>query len=340
MSKPETTPCPGRHEAIAALVDGGLTPTEREILEEHLADCDLCLELLAETTALVHAAQPGEDDDLTAMDVDGDEPETADLLPFASPKSSPGRRRISLPKPWIAAAATGLVAAALWPLLGTAVTDADLVASLGASPALATFVDTPLVDTTRDRSAGWQPGRAAAVELGALRVRLQWALTHEHLGTSLTVAGDLLDAARSLVPADGDGAPGPHAAADGLYLALEDAASTTEAPVQKALRHLDASLAELSSPQRDDVNLGRWIESGRLAAAAASTEALTSQARRRVWKDLEPFLAGEAAPFELAEARDLEDRPIDESALARLSELYERALVHYLVGPSSPSSAP
>lgn len=159
MTPDDATPCPGRPEAIAAMVDGGLSDQEHQELTLHAADCPVCYELLVELMHTSEAEAPSELPKETAVaqfPAEGDPP------------------RISK-RPWMGLAASLMALFSLlylWP--GATVSSSDLVAGLEVPKSEAFEFTKGWLDTNRGDSEEAQE-RGSAFRLGVLWVDLQLA---------------------------------------------------------------------------------------------------------------------------------------------------------------------
>jgi hypothetical protein len=264
-------------EDLAALHDGKLSEEEALSLRAHLARCEPCLALFAETASFLaddaHAADTAE-----AVDVESAATE-ATPLPFRPrevPQPQPRRRR----SPRRAALAS-IAAAAVAAVLGTVVYRevllgppqvevARLLTSLaGHQAAIAKSYWGPV---QRGGSTGPDDRSRAAFRLGVEMVNLDASLEvgdREHAETAAAHVNGLLEKAsaghdtkqffRGLPAKIHSGAP----------------LASLAAETRKARADFEGYL------DPDDYDFGRWAESGRLAAAAARPDFLTARDTRR-----------------------------------------------------------
>lgn len=335
MSHADTpTPCNGRPEAVAALVDGRLSTDEQAELEIHLADCELCLELLAETTALVHPVEADEDADLEQSspaniapmpaedEATEDEDEAGQILPFAP--QGPRKNGRSFHRSWIGLVAASLLVAVLFPILRpTGFSTQELVVAAtsvdNVSESLAKAIEAPIGSTDRGPDTV-APEHLAALRLGIERVRLQVAVDLGLTRAAQDRATLLLDQARDLSGAS----PELIQAADAVYLHFDGGENVSS--LGKKPRQLDQAMAKLPDDPRHWANLGRFLESGRLLAGSGAP--LRSEARQELLKDLEAFLASQPMP----EAWDL-GRQAEESGDVEAVKSHYDDVVDYFFPP-------
>ncbi|MFN7942900.1 MAG: zf-HC2 domain-containing protein [Thermoanaerobaculia bacterium] len=251
-------------EEIAALVEGRLSPAARTRVVEHLADCDECRELLAESLAVAREA---------GIELPAVEAAAVPVHPAARP-----RRATWIPGTLAAAL---LIAAALaWfygPGRETGLVGSSAVARLAADPGtrLGGEWSEPVWSVTRGEGPAY-PLPAIAFRLGVRSADLELALARgesERLAAR-RLAAELAQLAGQIPLAD------PVAS---VYRSLGDRLAAA-GPVDRARLARDAAVAadlarEAADPELFD--LGRWAESGRLAAVAGQPEPLRVWRRRR-----------------------------------------------------------
>jgi hypothetical protein len=256
-------PCP-EPEEIAALVEGRLAPAARTRVVEHLADCDECRELLAESLAVAREAGI----ELPAV-------EAADVLLHPAT-----RRRRAAWIPWTLAASLLLAAALAW-LYGswreTGLVGSSAVARLAADPEarLGGEWSEPVWSVTRGEGPV-HPLPATAFRLGVRSADLELALARggsERLAAR-RLAAELAQLAASIPLAD------PVAS---VYRSLGERLAAGGAVDRARLASDAAVAADLAREAADPAlfDLGRWAESGRLAAVAGQPEPLRVWRRRR-----------------------------------------------------------
>ncbi len=263
------TGCP-ELERLAAFVDGKLSGAERTELIAHLADCDACREIVAESAALRAELESG-----------GAAARPAEVVSF--PRRSRGRARV------IGVAATILLAASaslLFDRFGrdqTAVALAALAADPTTNAALAEGWSEPHWSVMRGEGPVVSE-RARAFRLGARAAALQVAL-----GAGDRVAARRLAAESALLLSDVPLAdPVAHVYRTiAQQLAAEGA--QTGGQVDEAL--LGAELAR-EAVDPDLWQLGRWAETGRLVGATGSGIAMPRPPRiaEEATGELEPVL--------------------------------------------------
>jgi hypothetical protein len=244
-------------ERLAAFVDGRLAGGERSALVAHLADCDACREIVAETARLAsEPAAPGE--------------ARGAVVPF--PRAE--RRRA-----WLAgaaAAAVALAASGLWLLRPERDPTGVALAALAAEPATRSALGEEWSEPRWSVVRGEGPivsDAARAFRLGARAAALEVALG----------AGDRLAARRLAVESalllDDVPLADPVASAyRGIASALAAPAAATR-PLAEDARRGAALAREAVDP--DLWALGRWAETGRLLAASGASLALPRPPRPR-----------------------------------------------------------
>jgi hypothetical protein len=278
-------------EALAAFAEGRLAGAERTALVAHVADCEACREIVAETRALAaetHAAA-------------GSELAAGEVVPFRRPARAGNRRRALLAT---AAALTVAVAGILWlrpgpPSAGSALAelggDAQTLARLGGD------WTEPLWSVTRGDGPVVSEA-ARAFRLGVRSADLELALAADDRRAARRVATESALLVGDVPLAD----PVAH-----LYRELARRAGEPAEPLP-ALADDAATAAALA---RDAVDLdlwqlGRWSEVGRLAAtagvrvglprpplAASLPAELADLARRAARPELDAPLVAQAAAF-------------------------------------------
>jgi len=266
-------------EDLAALIDGPLPPEEAASARAHLARCEPCLALFAETASFLRDDREAEGIDHVEVAAVAAQPAAAaSPLPFTpreeprplAPLRRPRRRR------WAAVAAAAAVLAAATLLyqhreLGRPQVDvARLLASLaGRQSAIAALYWGPV---ERGASAGPDERSLASFRLGVELVNLDAALAvgdSDHAASAATHVNGLLEHRpvgidikrffRGLPARIQSGAP-PASFAGELAAARRD---------------LEGYLSQ------PDYDFGRWTEAGRLAAAAGAPDFLMAQDIRR-----------------------------------------------------------
>ncbi len=266
-------------EALAALLDGMLPAEEAASLRTHLARCEPCVALLAETANFLRVDLEAEDADEEEEEEDVFEQTAAEAapLPFEPRVETP----IARPRPrrWAA-----LVAAA---------------ASVAAALALATTVyhrqlGPPQVEIARLLMS--LAGRQAAIAGSYWGPNQRGASVgpDDHALTSLRLGVELVNLDVSVAVADRDHAEIAAAHINGL---LKQA--TADLATKQFFQGLPARIlageplgplgVEIQTRRRDveaflqplDYDLGRWAEAGHLAAAAARPEFLQAPDTRR-----------------------------------------------------------
>lgn len=241
-----STGCPDL-ELLAAFVEGRLEPAERTRMIEHLADCDACREIVAESRALV-----------LEVGADG----ATGGAPPAALARNPGWRKVR----WVAAAAA-LVAAvgvAVWMARGSASIDSTIAQFIdaGAHRGLPAEWSDPVWPVLRggglvavDRSVAFRLGvRSVDLEISWARAELeavrQLALESASLVRRLPFTESIAATLEDL---------GSRAAAGRL----------DEPAFRAALAVMTTELPLAAGP--DEFALGRWAEGARLSAMADAT---------------------------------------------------------------------
>jgi len=256
-------------EELAALLDGKLSAEEEASLRAHLAHCEPCLALLAETASFLRS---DEVEDAETGATESAEPEATPLpwKPREVPRPRPPRPRKSRRWAAVAAAVAALTVATVAyqrERLGPPRVDvARLLTSLaGRQTAVAGAYWGPV---QRGASVGPNDRSLVSFRLGVELVSFAVGDRGQALAAATRIHGLLkapsagIDTKRFFrdLPARIDsGAP--------LAVLAEETA--------KQRRHLEGYLAPT------DYDFGRWAEAGRLAAAAAAPEFLTAPDTRR-----------------------------------------------------------
>jgi anti-sigma factor RsiW len=286
-------------EALAAFADGRLAGGERAAVVAHLADCDACRELVAETLALAADERP------TAA---GEEVASGgDVVPFRKPKRAPRRRLLA----GVAAAAAVVVAALLWLRSSPPAAEVTL-AALADEPRLLERLGAdwaePLWSVTRGDGPAVSDA-ARAFRLGVRSADLELALGAGDRRAARRFAAECALLLGDVPLAD----PAAH-----LYRELARRAGEPGEAV--AALAADATTAarlarEAVEPQHGE--LGRWSETGRLAAAAGARVGLPALPA------LPAALPADAAALARAAARPELDAPPERRAAA-FAELVAR----------------
>ena len=330
MSENETSRsalhCSGREEAIAALVDGGLSNGEQEELRLHIASCEVCYELLTE---LMHLT------DSEVSESDSDESESTEPLPFAAPAPAPSpvpERRFGL------RSVGGLIAAAVLLVLAVPFLRSPdpmagrlLVADLS-------LPDSSLADLAQpgwedpDRSIGQEDiaANTRSFRAGVLWVGLNLAVAQERGDVGQKLCSDLLDLARR------EKAEPVIRGLEGVYDALENP-SRESAELLAEVDKLESELTGSGGVDPTYFSLGKLVEASRLAAEHGVVDFFTHPERREAWVSMIDSL-GSAAEPSLVQALELwKKRPLLESDLERAGELYLQALEVYGEVPDEPA---
>ncbi len=268
-------------ERLAAFVDGRLATPERTQVELHLADCDACRELLADTLRFQAEQTPAE---------------TSGSVRSAPPRA----RQVAA---WLAAASLAVAAGlAVWMAQRGTLSRGDLssveLAALASDPRrMADLGDT----WTRNEwsvSRGSSPSisaRAASFRLGVRSVDLELAARSEDPETVHGLALEMAGLCSSIPFAD-------PVRLTYLKLAERSASQASKSGIPGAV--LEANSLARSSNDEALFELGRWAETGRLVRRSAvegePVPAFRAPLPRRVPQDLER--ASESAARERTEA--------------------------------------
>jgi hypothetical protein len=241
------TDCPDL-ETLAAFVDGRLATAERDVVVRHLADCDACREVVAESSALAAALAT---EDRVA----------GDPTPLREARVRGSRAPLLAAT---AAAALALVSLSWWFGLSRSREERAL-AELGrpelAARLPATWAE-PVWPVLRSASPRL-PGSVAAFRAGVRHVDLPVALARGQSELGARFAREIAHQLRSTPFAD--------AAAlemESFAKELEIAPPSRAESIERA-RRLDESSARLLDPEW--LALGRWAEGGRLLALAGDS---------------------------------------------------------------------
>ncbi len=272
----QSSDCP-EPEILAAFVDDRLEAPVRAGVIEHLGQCELCYETVAETLRCQEEERPA-----------GEVRE----LRRAGWRWSPGTR--------VAAAAAATLAAVMVPVLWKSLPDSgdavelpagalarSLLDSAGAADLLAGVYDGEGWSRSRD-DFSFLSGPQRGFRLGVRAVDLEMALEAREPERARRIAYEL----RGLA----EGLPSPEpilSAYDQLTADLD--ADLELGALQQQSAALDEALAAADPPS---YALGKWAESGLLAAAAEAPEHFRRPVVQRFFRRLEARdLAAEWAPL-------------------------------------------
>lgn len=292
-------------EHLAAFVDGRLAGAERTRLVEHLAECEDCLDLVAETGNLQEDLQDELEEEPTS-----------------------GAEVVTHPRAWKRwGPAVLTVAAVLTLVVGAWRTDWLLGPSLG--------VET-LADRLEGSAARLEPGawtdhgwgtfrgeeltreqEQASFRAGVLAVDLQVLLRTGQRERAAEVAEDLRKQIREL-PSVGPLGASYDELAQGLWEGEPLPALAQEAT--RADEYLKGLIDEIY------YELGKWAEAGRLAARGGDREALRSRSIRGAVEEFSRAGLGEEVGTRLLEIQHRLDGPLDAEELALLAKDF-RSLV-------------
>lgn len=295
MTTPETHP---DLESLSAFVDGRLAGAERTRMIEHLARCDDCFEVVAETGEVQEELEEELEEEKTSLPGGAFDPEPRTvpdnvvLHPSAWKRWAPAASAL--------AAALVLAVFGAWQmgwLLGPDLSVDTLASRLEGSA--------ERLDAEAWGAQGWPKyrGEGSSVEekrasfrAGVHAVDLQVALRVENRERATTAAKDLVDTLRDL-PSVG---PLP-----GSYQQLVDWLDSDRSLPEIAERAaaVDDQLTGLTNDLYYE--LGKWAEAGRLAALTGNREALRSSSLRGALEDFR-------------------EAGLDEDVTARLDDIHER----------------
>lgn len=304
MTTPSTHPCPDLEE-LAAFVDGRLAGGARASVVEHLASCEDCYEVYAETLRVVEdlEAEPAAVEDEAADD---------DLAPVVlHPRSFPWA--------WPAAAAALAAAAAvvlvvLLPV-ATSRTSGELVAVAGIGG-----------QTRLDK--GWQEHGWSTTRSGNPYEYLDPAERSFRVGVRVVDLRSALelddrDTARSIVA--GEIIPLLEAEEFGFPMLYEDLAKQLESGALTELIEPSAKAEEGLGPENEIYfELGKWVESARLAALTGNVRFFKRRDFGRFLRDLPKQELGEDLTSKIAELEVLLGAGSDTETLQKkLDEIIE-----------------
>ena len=255
----ETTDYAVAPDRLAAFLDGRLTEQERAEIVSQLSRSPADAGLLADTAAV-----------LQEVDVHEFTPSTGTrrVREPAAPTAWGSKRR------WIGvAAAIVVVAGASWFVMQRTTTDdagpARYVAMLATSERLPAGWNGQPWSATRSTTDGPMSSRARAVRLGARLVDLQVAANTAD-SVVATIASDIARLLSAMPAA---------AVISNRYSEISRRAGESSASLQPALD--EAGSAVRLAAGADDVDLGSWLEAGRLAAIRGDASYFSSTWSRR-----------------------------------------------------------
>lgn len=276
----ESRACPDL-EMLAAFVDGRLEGHERAAMVEHLADCAACGEIYAETVALQDAVEAPEEFSEEAR------VETAEDADDEPKDEASGAKVLTHPRFWrrvapLAAAATVLLAAGLWLLRAPSPGDFAALEGVLSATAPAPSWTEPFRsgDVRGEIPVGLTP-EARAFRLGVRAVDLHAALVWNEADRMESLASEMRDLLEDVDPG--------YAA---VYTQLARGEATPDERLATS-RQLTADLAAGLLPvDPDPFELGRFVETARLAAASGDRQHFGRAFRRR----LDRFRGGDLPP--------------------------------------------
>jgi hypothetical protein len=249
-------PCP-TDEELAAYIDGGLDPAESRRVTEHLASCEDCFEQYSETARFLLAP------DSEALEGTTEEPAFVATkgvvrFPTLAERRSPVVQWLSLAALILAAVGSGAYVQFLAP--PDALEVADVTASIQANPELAqAFWRGPTKRGAAPDEDQNVPFDDASFQMGVQLVNLQLSLReNDSEGTKRDILPRIFGILK----------------AQTVLSHLTGSFSTLSADLEsKPPRELLATVRPISDEARESfdetyLDLGKWVEAGRLAAQA------------------------------------------------------------------------
>ncbi len=266
-------------EDLAAFVDGRLTGADRERVVAHVADCDRCREVVAQTMRFQLEDAPGVSElEEGPAEVEAEPVAEVEAFPAAAATTQSPVRRYG----WLAAAAVIVAVLAVtvsrtsW--LGLAGDDTSVVAlaeSLSSAGASADSFDGSRWSYSRG-GGGYSLGLSEperAFRLGVRLVDLELALRTRDTEGARGLLPEVSDLGSSF-----DGAEHIRLFYDQLESQLESGASASE--LLETSRLAAESVGEIAAGGY--YALGKWAEAGRVAAATGNDRVLASGAMREL----------------------------------------------------------
>jgi hypothetical protein len=279
-------------ETLAAFAEGRLVGGDRNTVVEHLADCDACREIVVETQSLLAAETAGAG-------------AGGEVVPFREPKRG---GRLPLLAALAAAVALAAVGLFVWSERGASAT--RVLAAIAADPAALTRLgdgwSEPLWSVTRGEGPlVSEPARA--FRLGVRSADLDFALAAGDRRAARRFAAESALLVGDVPLAD----PIAH-----VYREIARRAGEASEPLAKLPE--DAAIAARLTREAVDPaywELGRWSETGRLAAASGVSVGLPRR----------PHLPA-SAPADLAELVAAAARPELDAPLAARAGAFARVV--------------
>lgn len=296
-------------EDIAALADGRLVGAERQRVVQRLAADEASYEVFKEVLRF----QEEQAEAVAAAEV-GDEDQQSGIL------VSIERRRAAWQR-WapvgLAAAAMLVLAVALPRWIGVPSDARALTAASLEDEAVFARLTNAWYRAVRNSLRGATSARSErlefqlGVEIVGLHIALRTQDVEQARGIALRLSSLLANPELQYLAIDGAGA-----------LAQDLAARLEEGEVGVALDESTRALEEKLAAGSFDLffDFGRWVEAGRLAAAARNTDFFDSRASHRMLRRLEQSGPGDSGPKEYAAdlRREIERAPRDLAKLDRV----------------------
>ncbi len=300
-------------EELAAFIDGALAEEERDLVKAHLADCERCLEVYADTLRFQ------ESESATTAPVTGLSSHRAKQT------GTNGRGR----RWWVGLAAAAALAVAIAIPLRDSILGPPTIGDQFLASQAAVHLDAATSGTTSFDATSWSYTRSGgsyseglslqerSTRLGARLVDLEVALRSDNSQEAMALLPEIIDLTSSFEGAE-------HVA-----FAYRDLANRLKSGEQTGETLATSAQAEelLEGIADDDfVELGRWAEASRLAAAQGNTRFFGLETVRAFPSQFSGSLDGESEET-LAQLGSLLSRGASPEDLGNLERLYSALLV-------------